>query len=150
MKYIITDARLFNKDLNPPLMVPSSSGANSVDLRACITSDLIIYPQDQELIGTGITVELPVNTIGMILPRSGLGIKGLVLGNTVGNIDPDYRGEIKVCLWNRGEVPITIFPLDRIAQFVVTPTINPSSWEMVTTLTSTERGDSGLGSTGNK
>ena len=92
MKYIVTDARLLDKDLDPPVMTSSSLGANSIDLRASIPKPINVYPGHQEIVGTGILVELPANTIGMILPRSGSGIRGLILGNTVGNIDPDYRG----------------------------------------------------------
>jgi len=147
MKYKITDKRLENLT-EPDFMIPSSLGANSVDLRACINGPLTIYPQDQVMVDTGIQVALPKNTIGMILPRSGLGCKGLVLGNLVGNIDPDYRGQVKVCLWNRSEVPMDIKPLDRIAQLAVMPVLNPNNWLMVEELDTTERGSNGFGSTG--
>ena len=149
MKYVITDTRLLNTDIDPQTMTPSSLGANSVDLRACIDKRVTIMPGKQLSIPTGIRVALPENTIGMILPRSGLGTKkGLVLGNLVGNIDPDYRGEILICLWNRSNKGHIIKPLTRIGQLVVTPVLNPNQWELVEDLDTTERGEEGFGSTG--
>ena len=149
MKYIITDKRLLNTELDPQTMTPSSLGANSVDLRACIGKRITIMPGGQLIIPTGIRVALPENTIGMILPRSGIGSKkGLVLGNLVGNIDPDYRGAVKICLWNRSDRSHIIEPLSRIGQLVVTPVLNPNRWELVEDLDTTERGEEGFGSTG--
>lgn len=148
MYYKIIDERLSNPELDPPFMKPSSLGANSVDLRACIPKFIKLRAGEQKLIPTGIQVALPEKSIGMLLPRSGLGSKGLVLGNLVGNIDPDYRGEIKACLWNRSDKVITIRPMDRIAQFVVTPVFNPNMWEQEDDLDDTERGEDAFGSTG--
>lgn len=146
MKYKIEDLRIL-----PEHMVPSTAGANSVDLRACISDDLVIYAREQVLIDTGIKVALPEDSLGMILPRSGLGVKGLVLGNLVGNIDSDYRGNVKVCLWNRNESGyITISPMDRIAQLVVVPVFSPTGWDQVDELDATKRGESGFGSTGSE
>lgn len=150
MKFKIVDERLNNPDLDPPFMKPSTEGANSIDLRACIEKEFTLFPGQQQIISTGIQVSLPNSTMGMLLPRSGAGIKGLVLGNLIGNIDPDYRGTIKACVWNRTEVQIKIKPMDRIAQFVVASTYTPKNWIKVDTLDTTERGEKGLGSTGVK
>ena len=145
MKYQITDPRLL-----PEHMAPSSEFANSIDLRACIDGELTLWPDQQYLIPTGFKVALPYESMGMIIPRSGLGTKGLVIGNLVGNIDPDYRGEIKVCLWNRSDRPIIVNTMDRIAQFVVVSTFSPTGWEQAFELLDTARGEKGFGSTGVK
>lgn len=150
MKYVITDSRLKEPGLDPEYMVPSSTDANSVDLRACIEEEITIFPDQQIIIPAGIKIALPQLTMGMIIPRSGLGVKGLVIGNLVGNIDPDYRGEVKVCLWNRSELQHKINPLDRIAQLVVVSVFDPNSWKLVTCLDHTARGEGGFGSTGSK
>lgn len=143
MKYVITDSRLREYSFKP-----SSKGANSVDLRACIDQPLTLYPNAQIIINTGIIIQLPENTMGMLLPRSGLGVKGAVLGNLVGNIDPDYRGEVKACIWNRNAYNIIIEPMDRIVQLIVTPVLDPNLWEDVEVTDETERGTDGFGSTG--
>ena len=142
MKYLIKDIRI-----QPEHMKPSTAGANSVDLRACMDETLVLMPGQQKIINCGIQVELPSASMGMLLPRSGKGIKGVVLGNLVGNIDPDYRGDIKVCLWNRGIETQVIEPMERIAQFVVLSAYNPN-WIQATELTDTSRGAGGFGSTG--
>ena len=144
MKYQITDPRI-----KPEYMTPSSDGANSVDLRACIAAPLTLAPGEQALISCGIKVELPLATMGTILPRSGKGSQGLVLGNLVGNVDSDYRGEVKVCLWNRSKVHQVIQPMERVAQFVVVLTHLPK-WIQAGALSSTERDSGGFGSTGSK
>ena len=147
MKYKLVNEQLIKEEFK---LTPGSLGANSVDLVAAIDEPIELYPGQQVLIPTGISVALSKNTIGMLLPRSGKGVKGLVLGNLVGNIDPDYRGEVKACLWNRNTEgkPIEIKPMDKIVQFVVTPVEDPNYWELVTELNDTERGSKGFGSTG--
>lgn len=146
MKFKVLDSRLNEEAYQ---LKAGSAGANSIDLRACIKEPLAIYAGQQVMIPTGIQVALPKDSIGMLLPRSGLGSKGLVLGNLVGNIDPDYRGEINACLWNRNsEGSIVINPMDKIVQFVVGFTYSPATWEQVEELDTTERGSNGFGSTG--
>ena len=145
MKYEIVDARIIPEKH----MVPSSDGANSIDLRACITEPLTLQPGQEAIVSCGFKVALPYESMGMLLPRSGKGIKGLVLGNLVGNIDPDYRGEVKAALWNRGTVTHVIQPMERIAQFVVVSTFAPV-WIEEAHLPDTDRGDSGFGSTGSE
>jgi len=145
MKY-----EIINDLILPEYMAPSTQGANSIDLRACLENDILLWPNDQVILHTGIKIALPYETMGMILPRSGLGVKGLVLGNLVGNIDPDYRGEVKVCLWNRSDKCVTIEPLDRIAQLVIVSTFSPTGWEKVDKVSDTKRGENGFGSTGVK
>lgn len=84
----------------------------------------------------------------MVLPRSGLGHKhGIVLGNLVGLIDSDYQGQIFVSLWNRGDVPFVLNPMERIAQLIVVPVVQVSL-NVVDEFTESERGAGGFGSTG--
>ena len=86
----------------------------------------------------------------VILPRSGLGHKkGIVLGNLVGLIDSDYQGEIMVSLWNRSGTPCTIEPMERIAQLVVIPVVQPE-FTVVDAFADSERGTGGFGSSGTK
>lgn len=154
MFYKIIDQRLRSPDLDMPCMAPGSAEANSVDLRACIRTPYNLHPGEQVMVSTGIKVALPKLTKGEITPRSGKGTDGLVIGNLTGNIDPDYRGEVFVCLWNRNSIAskknIIIKPMQRIAQFVVIPILDPNAWVEVEELDTTERGDGGYGSTGDK
>lgn len=145
MKYKIIDVRL-----NDFSFGTATVGSNAIDLRACLTDSLILHPGEEAVVHTGIAVQLPEKTMGMIIPRSSVGFRGLVLGNSVGNIDPDYRGEIKLALWNRSQHVITVEPFERIAQLVVVKVHDPWLWECVDELDNTERGTNGFGSTGTK
>lgn len=109
---------------------------------------LIISPNSTVKIGTGISIALPNYTFGGIYPRSGLATKyGLAPANKVGVIDADYRGELIVALYNHSSLPQTIHQGDRIAQLIVQSYFN-FDWVEVDELESTERGNSGFGSTG--
>ena len=136
-------------DLPPPDY--ASDGAAAMDLRACIDKPITLYPGDCELIPTGWAAALPPGTALMLLPRSGLGHNhGIVLGNSIGLIDEDYRGEVMVSLWHRGEKyseAFAIAPGDRIAQAVLVPIMRPSVVE-VAELDDTDRGAGGFGHTG--
>lgn len=142
----ILDQRLRNEHAPLTYGTPGAAGA---DLRAAIEGPLLVEPGQVVLVPTGIAVHLcDPNLAAMILPRSGLGHKqGLVLGNLVGLIDSDYQGQLQISVWNRSVVPFTIQPMDRIAQFVVIPVVQPT-WEVVDEFAATERGDGGFGSTG--
>lgn len=142
----ILDQRLRNEHAPLTYGTPGAAGA---DLRAAIEGPLVVEPGQVVLVPTGIAVHLcDPNLAAMILPRSGLGHKqGLVLGNLVGLIDSDYQGQLQISVWNRSAVPFTIQPMERIAQFVVIPVVQPT-WEVVDDFAATERGDGGFGSTG--
>lgn len=142
----ILDQRLRNEHAPLTYGTPGAAGA---DLRAAIEGPLLVEPGQVVLVPTGIAVHLcDPNLAAMILPRSGLGHKqGLVLGNLVGLIDSDYQGQLQISVWNRSAVPFTIQPMERIAQFVVIPVVQPT-WEVVDEFAATERGDGGFGSTG--
>jgi len=140
----ILDARLHE---NPPgYGTPGSAG---IDLRACIEHKMVIAPGQCELIPSGISMHIgDPHYAAMILPRSGLGHKhGIVLGNLVGLIDSDYQGQIFVSLWNRGQIPFTLMPLERMAQLVIVPVMQVE-FNIVEEFPESERGTGGFGSTG--
>lgn len=130
----------------PRYATPGSAG---LDLHACIERELILQPDQTELIPTGIAIHLAdANLAAMILPRSGLGHKhGIVLGNLVGLIDSDYQGELMVSVWNRGQSVFTVQPFERIAQMVIVPVVQ-AAFEVVSDFAASERGEGGFGSTG--
>ena len=124
----------------PKIATPGSAGA---DLRALLDTPLVLAPGETKLVHTRIAIHIG-------LPRSGLGHKkGIVLGNLVGLIDSDYQGEIMVSLWNRSGTPCTIEPMERIAQLVVIPVVQPE-FTVVDAFADSERGTGGFGSSGTK
>ena len=129
----------------PQRQTPGSAG---YDLAACIDEPVTIPAGGSALLPSGIAIELADSGyVGLVFGRSGLGIKhGIVPANAVGVIDSDYRGEICVGLHNQSAVPFTIHPGDRIAQLVLLPVFTPALRE-VASLTETERGSGGFGST---
>lgn len=140
------------KKLNPDAQMPSygSEFSAGADLCACIESELVIEPGQTAFVGTGLAMELPCGYVALIYARSGLACKrGLAPANKVGVIDSDYRGEIKVALYNHSCETQTIMPNERIAQMVVTPYIK-CDFEIADTLDDTVRGEGGFGSTGRK
>ena len=107
-----------------------------------------IKPSQTVLIGTGLAVEIPEGYVGLVYARSGLATKsGLAPANKVGVIDSDYRGEIKVALFNHSTETRTVAKGDRIAQMVIAPYLKVE-YEEVDELSSTQRGEGGFGSTG--
>jgi len=135
---------------NWPIPEVGTPGSAGVDLRACLDEPVTLAPGETILIGTGIAIHLEdPGFCAMILPRSGLGHRGLVLGNLIGLIDSDYQGELKISTWNRGQEPQTIEPGDRIAQMVITPIIQPTFIE-VDDFESSSRGEGGFGHTGTR
>ena len=122
-----------------------SAGA---DLYACLEEPVTILPGETKKSPTGIAMELPNGTAGLIYTRSSLGTKrGLAPANKVGVVDSDYRGEFLIFLHNHGAEPQTITHGERIAQLLVTPVFTPGFVE-ADTLSDTVRGAGGFGSTG--
>jgi dUTP pyrophosphatase len=140
----ILDPRL--KDQLPAYATPGSAG---LDLRACLDETLSISPGQTKLVPSGIAIHIAdPGLAALILPRSGLGHKhGIVLGNLVGLIDSDYQGQLFVSVWNRGDQPFELKPLERIAQLIVVPVVQ-ASFNVVDTFTESNRGVAGFGSTG--
>lgn len=142
----ILDERLGNSVPLPEYATPGSAG---LDLRACIDEPLTVHPGETILINTGLAIHIDNPLMAAtILPRSGLGHKhGIVLGNLVGLIDSDYQGPLMVSCWNRGSVPYTISPGERIAQLMIVPVIK-ARFQVVTEFCASERGEGGFGSSG--
>ena len=130
----------------PAYATPGSAG---LDLRACLDAPLSVAPGQTVMISTGIAIHLAdPGLAAMVLPRSGLGSKhGIVLGNLVGLIDSDYQGPLTVSCWNRGSVPYTVQPLERIAQMVIVPVVQ-ARFKLVDGFEASQRGQGGFGSTG--
>ncbi len=123
---------------------PGDAGAD-----LCCTQDVVLEPGQRALVGTGVRVALPLGTVGLVTPRSGLAAqRGLGIVNSPGVIDSGYRGEILVCLVNHDpSEAISLRAGDRVAQLVVMPCI-AAHFEAVETLDETDRGSGGYGSTG--
>ena len=125
-----------------------TEGSVGMDLSAFIENDILIRPNERELIPTGIALSLPQNIEGQVRPRSGLSLKyGITVLNSPGTIDSDYRGEIKVILINHGNEDFLIKNNDRIAQLVFNEVVKVSFKE-VKDLDQTSRDQKGFGSTG--
>lgn len=122
-----------------------SEGAACMDLSS--THSFFIRPHSYAYIHTGISVELPKGSALMIYPRSSLHKKSLILANSVGIIDSDYRGEIVVCLYNTSYLSQKIVAGERIVQAMLIK-VAPIAIEVVEALTPTARGEGGFGSTG--
>ncbi|MDY6141910.1 MAG: dUTP diphosphatase [Bacilli bacterium] len=140
------------KKINPNASIPTygSSYAAGCDLSACIDQAISIPPHTTIKVPTGLAIELPENTVGLIYARSGMATKRhLAPANKVGVIDADYRGEIIVALHNHSEEAQTIEVGERIAQLVVAPFYHVE-FEEVNELSETVRGEGGFGSTGTK
>ena len=142
--------KILIKKLNSKVKLPNykTDGSSGMDLMAFLDRPISIMPQKSELIPTGLSIAIPNNTEVQIRPRSGLAIKNNIsVLNTPGTIDSDYRGELKVILYNHGNKEFIVNNQDRIAQMVFVPIIK-ASFEEVENLPETIRGEGGFGSTG--
>lgn len=140
------------KKLDPNAKLPlyGSPDAAGADLYACMREDCAILPGQTAFLHTGIAVELPKGTVGLVYARSGLACKSdLAPANKVGVIDCDYRGEILVALHNHGQKERVVSSGDRIAQLVVAPYYTVSFQEC-DNLDESQRGAGGFGSTGDR
>jgi dUTP pyrophosphatase len=138
------------KRLNSKVNLPEykTSGSSGMDLMAFIDSPIKIAPNTLELVPTGLSIAIPEDLEIQIRPRSGLAAKSSIgILNTPGTIDSDYRGELKIILFNHGNKDFIINNNDRIAQMVLTPVIK-MELEEVDRLPKTIRGSGGFGSTG--
>lgn len=124
-----------------------SAGA---DLCACLDAPVTLAPGETRLISIGISMEIPEGYAGLVFARSGLATKrNLAPANKVGVIDSDYRGEFFVPLRNHGAEPQTVEPGERIAQMILMPYLAANFLE-AESLSDTQRGEGGFGSTGTK
>ena len=142
--------KVFIKKLNPSVQLPSykTSGASGMDLMAWLKKPINLKPGKSCLVPTGLSVAFSKEYEIQVRPRSGLAAKkNISVLNTPGTIDSDYRGEIKVILFNHGKEDFLINNKDRIAQMILMPVIK-MELEETDNLPDTLRGDGGFGSTG--
>ena len=126
----------------------ATAGAAGLDLRAAIEEELVLAPGDRAVVPTGFAIAVPEGYEAQVRPRSGLALKkGIILPNSPGTIDSDYRGELQVIVCNTGAEPFAIARGDRIAQLVLAP-VARLDWNEVEVLPETARGAGGFGSTG--
>jgi dUTP pyrophosphatase len=129
----------------PAYETRSSAG---MDVRANIGEAIVLKSMDRALIPTGLFLEIPHGYECQVRPRSGLALKrGVSVLNTPGTIDADYRGEVGVILFNMSDEEFTVENGERIAQLVFAPVLQVE-WDQSESLSETERGAGGFGSTG--
>ena len=133
--------------MHPDAQLPSkgSDGAAAYDLYSM--ENVYIPPGEIAIVNTGIAMQIPKGWKGEIYSRSGMAAKGILVANSPGKIDSDYRGEVNVILYNSRNELVGIQSKDRIAQFEINPT-HDIEWVKATDLELTSRGDKGFGSTG--
>ena len=131
-----------------PLPEYATAGAAGLDLRAVVEKELTLLPGDRVLVPTGLAIAVPPGYEAQVRPRSGLALRhGVVLPNSPGTIDSDYRGELQVIMCNIGTEPFAIGRGDRIAQLVLAP-VARLEWDEMDELPESTRGEGGFGSTG--
>lgn len=133
---------------NNELPAYETEHAAGMDLRAFISEPIVLNANAKAIVPTGLFMEIPVGFEAQVRPRSGLAFKhGITVLNSPGTIDADYRGEVKVLLINHGTEAFEIKNGERIAQMVIAKH-ETATWEIVTELSETGRGQGGYGSTG--
>ena len=138
------------KKLNSNVKIPEykTTGSSGVDLMAFIDKEIRISPNSLKIIPTGLSIAIPEDLEIQIRPRSGLAAKSMIsVLNTPGTIDSDYRGELKIILFNHGNKDFIVNNNDRVAQMVLTPILK-MELEEVDQLPESIRGSGGFGSTG--
>lgn len=145
----IVNIKILNKSKNPNPKY-ATSGSAAMDLYANIDKSISLKPLDRVLIPTGIFIELEKGYEAQIRSRSGIALnKGLIVLNSPGTIDSDYRGEIGVILINLSNADVLIEPNERVAQMVVVP-YSYVEWTNVEYLSDSDRADGSFGHTGTK
>jgi len=124
-----------------------TSGAAAYDIYYPYVEAVTLYPGDLRIVSTGLAMEIPEGWKGEVYSRSGLASRGIFVANQPGKIDSDYRGEIKILLYNSSQNEITLVRGARIAQFELNP-VYDFEWKEVDDVSVTERNHAGLGSTG--
>ena len=148
MSAVRVDVMRLEHGADLPLPEYATPDSAAVDLLAAVSDDMVIAPGARVLIPTGLAIALPSGYEAQVRPRSGLALKnGITLLNTPGTIDADYRGEIGIIMANLGQEPFTVERGMRIAQMLVAP-VSRVAWNSVDTLSESERGTGGFGSTG--
>lgn len=143
--------------------LPKYAHDGDAGMDLCAAEDVTLMPQEWKMVGSGVSMAIPKGFAGLVVPRSGMGCKGIVLKNTLGIIDAGYRGEIKLTLFNNNpthvwqehmcrcrqndEGTIHVHKGDRVAQLLIVPVAQANPVK-VDTLEESERQDGGFGSTG--
>ena len=148
------ECKILDSRIGSEFTVPShkTEGAAAIDLVACIKEPFEIQPGEVKMVGSGIAIHInDPSLMAVINPRSGLGHKhGIILGNVQGWIDSDYTGEIGVSVWNRSNEAFLISPGDRICQMAFLPVVQVNLDIVSDFSNSSDRGEGGFGSTGQK
>jgi dUTP pyrophosphatase len=145
---IVVDVEVLEHAHGLPLPAYATDGAAGMDLVAAVTEPVTIAPGARALVPTGLRIAVPAGYEAQVRPRSGFALKqGVLVPNSPGTIDADYRGEVQVILLNLGTAPFTVERGARIAQLVVAP-VARAAWRPVASLPPTRRGEGGFGHTG--
>ena len=148
---MLADVHVAVKRVGPveaPMPRHHTPGSSGMDLHAAIELPMVLEPLGRAKIPTGLAFAIPPHWEGQIRPRSGIAAKhGVTVLNAPGTIDSDFRGEVLVLLVNVSNAPVTLQPLDRIAQIVFAP-VGRAELHLIEDLEATVRGEGGYGSTG--
>lgn len=148
----VVEVKIVNPLLENEFGLPgyTTCGSAGIDLRACIDSPLELKPGETAIIPSGLAIGInDPSVMATIVPRSGLGSKGLVLGNLIGVVDSDYQGEVKISVWNRtSDASFTVKPGERICQMIFVPIVQVNLKKVEQFSVSTERGEGGFGHSG--
>lgn len=140
--------KILVKRLSPAAVIPAYAHPGDAGMDLCAAVSASLDPGESRLVGTGISIELPVNTEAQVRPRSGLALKhGISVLNSPGTIDHGYRGEVGVILINHGRTRFDVHPGMKIAQMVIAHCLTVTV-EETSDLGDTVRGQGGFGSTG--
>lgn len=132
--------------LDEGAFLPSRGHTTDAGMDLLTPKGLLVMPNSSVVVDTGVHVELPPNTVGMLKSKSGLNVKNGI--QSEGVLDEGYTGSIVAKLYNHGDKPVVFERGDKITQLVILPVIIPDILEIVDSLEETERGDNGFGSTG--
>lgn len=152
MKHREIETKIINPLIGNSIPLPqyATDGSAALDLRACLEGAVTVPPGETVTIPSGIAISIhDPNLVAILAPRSGLGIKhGIILANTIGIIDSDYQGEIRIGIRNQGSEPYTIQPGERICQMLFMPVVQASLRVVEAFSTESLRGEGGFGHTG--
>jgi dUTP pyrophosphatase len=152
MKHREIETKIVNPLIGSSIRLPqyATDGSAALDLRACTEQALTVQPGETVTIPSGIAISIhDPNLVAILAPRSGLGIKhGIVLANTIGVIDSDYQGEIKIGIRNQGSEPYSIQPGERICQMLFMPVVQATLRVVEEFSEESQRGEGGFGHTG--
>jgi dUTP pyrophosphatase len=152
MKHHEIETKIVNPLIGNSIPLPqyATDGSAALDLRACLDAALTVAPGETVTIPSGIAISIhDPGLVAILAPRSGLGVKhGILLANTIGVIDSDYQGEIKIGIRNQGTEPYSIQPGERICQMLFMPVVQATLRVVEEFSEESLRGEGGFGHTG--